>query len=118
MTNKKQVPKKTRRRTAPRRPELKGPPPDNPLQRHEAAAYDKMVGGKGYPSAELREKALKQARSETETDDTAAPAPPLPGGSNWVQMGPTAIPNGQTYGGARVLVTGRVTAIWDGAEAV
>jgi photosystem II stability/assembly factor-like uncharacterized protein len=36
---------------------------------------------------------------------------PVPGTSNWVQMGPTAIPNGQTYSAARVLVTGRVTAI-------
>jgi photosystem II stability/assembly factor-like uncharacterized protein len=36
---------------------------------------------------------------------------PVPGTSNWVQLGPTAIPNGQTYSAARVLVTGRVTAI-------
>ena len=36
---------------------------------------------------------------------------PVPGVSNWVQLGPTAIPKGQTYGGARVLVTGRVTAL-------
>jgi photosystem II stability/assembly factor-like uncharacterized protein len=45
-----------------------------------------------------------------------AAAPPLriapaAGASNWVPLGPTAIPNGQTYGGNRVLVTGRVTAI-------
>ena len=37
--------------------------------------------------------------------------PPVPGASNWVQLGPTAIPRGQTYSNARVLVTGRVTAI-------
>jgi hypothetical protein len=36
---------------------------------------------------------------------------PVAGTSNWVQLGPIAIPNGQTYGGVRVLVTGRVTAI-------
>jgi hypothetical protein len=36
---------------------------------------------------------------------------PVPGTSNWVQLGPTAIPGGQTYSTARVLVTGRVTAI-------
>jgi photosystem II stability/assembly factor-like uncharacterized protein len=36
---------------------------------------------------------------------------PVPGISNWVQLGPTAIPEGQTYSAARVLVTGRVTAI-------
>ena len=37
--------------------------------------------------------------------------PPVAGASNWVQLGPTAIPNGQTYSAARVLVTGRATAI-------
>lgn len=36
---------------------------------------------------------------------------PVPGVSNWVQLGPTAIPKGQSYGGARILVTGRVTSI-------
>lgn len=36
---------------------------------------------------------------------------PVLGSSNWVQLGPTAIPNGQTYSAAKVLVTGRVTSI-------
>jgi photosystem II stability/assembly factor-like uncharacterized protein len=36
---------------------------------------------------------------------------PVLGVSNWVQLGPTAIPKGQTYSASRVLVTGRVTAI-------
>jgi photosystem II stability/assembly factor-like uncharacterized protein len=40
--------------------------------------------------------------------DTMAP---VPGVSNWVQVGPIAIPKGQTYGTGRVLVTGRVTGI-------
>jgi hypothetical protein len=31
--------------------------------------------------------------------------------ANWTAMGPLAVPNGQTYGGARVLISGRVTAI-------
>jgi photosystem II stability/assembly factor-like uncharacterized protein len=39
------------------------------------------------------------------------PVAPVSGANNWVQLGPTAIPNGQTYGGVRVLVTGRVTNI-------
>ena len=39
------------------------------------------------------------------------PVPPMAGVSNWVPLGPTAIPKGQTYGGPRVLVTGRVTSI-------
>jgi photosystem II stability/assembly factor-like uncharacterized protein len=36
----------------------------------------------------------------------------VPGASNWVQMGPQALPNGQSLGGAvRLLVTGRITGI-------
>jgi hypothetical protein len=31
--------------------------------------------------------------------------------ANWTPLGPLAVPNGQTYGGARVLISGRVTAI-------
>jgi hypothetical protein len=31
--------------------------------------------------------------------------------ANWTPMGPLAVPNGQTYGGVRVLISGRVTAI-------
>jgi photosystem II stability/assembly factor-like uncharacterized protein len=38
-------------------------------------------------------------------------APAVPQTANWTQLGPSAIPNGQTYGGVRVLVTGRVTTI-------
>src|SRR4051812_5547275 len=33
-----------------------------------------------------------------------APVAPIAGTSNWVPLGPTAIPNGQTYSSARVLV--------------
>ncbi|HMJ24557.1 MAG TPA: hypothetical protein VK475_01955, partial [Pyrinomonadaceae bacterium] len=71
----------------------------------------------------LRLAALDQSRGMPHIDDGApmmmaaaiagAPQPvaPVAGASNWVQLGPTAIPNGQTYGGSRVLVTGRVTSI-------
>jgi photosystem II stability/assembly factor-like uncharacterized protein len=41
----------------------------------------------------------------------APPTPPATGSNNWTPLGPMAIPFGQTYGGARVLVSGRVTAI-------
>ena len=54
------------------------------------------------------------ARAVTGMAPGGAPPPPVPptaNANNWIQMGPTAIPNGQTYGGPRVLVTGRVTAI-------
>jgi photosystem II stability/assembly factor-like uncharacterized protein len=39
------------------------------------------------------------------------PTPPMAGSSNWTPLGPMAIPNGQTYSAARVLVSGRVTGI-------
>lgn len=71
----------------------------------------------------LRLAALEQSRGMPHIDRGApmlmaaaiagAPQPvaPVAGVSNWVQLGPTAIPKGQTYGGPRVLVTGRVTGI-------
>jgi hypothetical protein len=43
--------------------------------------------------------------------DEAALAPVDPARANWTPMGPIAVPNGQTYGGVRVLISGRVTAI-------
>ena len=71
----------------------------------------------------LRLAALEQSRGMPHIDDgspmlmaaaiAGAPQPvaPVAGVSNWVQLGPTAIPKGQTYGGPRVLVTGRITGI-------
>jgi len=71
----------------------------------------------------LRLAALEQSRGMPHIDNGApmlmaaaiagAPQPvaPVAGVSNWVQLGPTAIPKGQTYSSARVLVTGRVTGI-------
>lgn len=69
--------------------------------------------------AELRLAALEEAGRHPHGDSAvraliagdAAPVAPVPGASNWTQLGPTAIPKGQTYGSGRVLVTGRVTAI-------
>ncbi|HUL72264.1 MAG TPA: hypothetical protein VLT86_04135 [Vicinamibacterales bacterium] len=60
--------------------------------------------------------AARPARARTRTLSDAAPGgvdliAPVSGISNWVQLGPTAIPGGQTYSSARVFVTGRVTAI-------
>jgi photosystem II stability/assembly factor-like uncharacterized protein len=72
---------------------------------------------------QLRLAALEQSRGMPHIDNGApmlmaaaiagAPQPvaPVAGVSNWVQLGPTAIPKGQTYGGQRVLVTGRITSI-------
>jgi photosystem II stability/assembly factor-like uncharacterized protein len=116
------------------------PPIDNPLMRHEELNADRGVsddqikaaavgkrGGKrsrakkvseAAVQAQLRLQAIEQTRQMAGSEVVAAaavgdsgPTAPTLGVSNWVQMGPMAIPNGQTYGGARVLVSGRVTAI-------
>ena len=58
--------------------------------------------------AKLRAAAIRATRREV-LSPLASPV--VPGASNWVQLGPTAIPAGQTYGGARVLVSGRITDI-------
>jgi hypothetical protein len=60
--------------------------------------------------AELRLKALAAVDAMTPTEETLL-TPATLGASNWIELGPTAIPNGQTYGGTRVIVTGRVTEI-------
>jgi photosystem II stability/assembly factor-like uncharacterized protein len=60
--------------------------------------------------AEFRQAALAQTRAMSPTAETPT-TPATPGGSNWVQLGPLAIAKGQTYGSARVIVTGRVTDI-------
>src|SRR5262245_62097709 len=60
-------------------------------------------GTRGISAARLR---VKAAERVMEAGDA------VPGGANWVQMGPQAIPNGQSLGGGtRILVTGRVTGI-------
>jgi photosystem II stability/assembly factor-like uncharacterized protein len=115
------------------------PPLDNPLLRHEELNIDRMIAGerdqitvkegrgkaraprqKGQPSttaltAKLRLEAIEHTRRMSHLTAAAEageePVAPTPGASNWVQMGPAAIPNGQTYSAARVLVSGRVTAI-------
>jgi len=74
--------------------------PDDPLARHEGLKVDREVGSEGQSLADLRLTALEHAR-----------AMPISGEGKWVQLGPTAIPKVQTYGGARVLVTGRITSI-------
>lgn len=59
--------------------------------------------------------ALLRLKALTERDQPVpaarAGAPVNPALANWTPMGPLAVPNGQTYGGARVLISGRVTAI-------
>ncbi len=60
----------------------------------------------------LRLKALEERDAETARLGAGPAGMPvnlaLP---NWTPLGPLAVPDGQTYGGARVLISGRVTAI-------
>src|SRR5215831_2593484 len=70
-------------------------PKDDALFRSKNTVLDKITG-----TAEKRLAALKRAREMTEPDM-----------NRWVQIGPTVIPNGQTYSDKRVNVTGRITDI-------
>jgi hypothetical protein len=99
-----------------------GPLPDNPQARHDELKADHKSRGKDVPTAseaELRQTAIARLRRMKGTDARRRAAalrsveetPAAAGASNWTPMGPLAIPNGQTYGGTRVLVTGRVTSI-------
>jgi photosystem II stability/assembly factor-like uncharacterized protein len=91
---------------------------DNPYLRHQETMMD--LAAEGKPISKLRLAALKQARQMLVSDDgTPGPQtaehifsqPTISEKSNWVQMGPTAIPHGQAVNNLPVLVTGRITAI-------
>jgi len=77
-----------------------------------AVSAQPMAGVPGQQMAAARLAALGQSGAANMPGDAAAPpTPPAVGSSNWTPLGPLAIPNGQTYSGARVLVSGRVTCI-------
>ena len=80
-------------------------PSDNPLLRHRATKLDRVLGSNNKNLAYLRLAALKHAKD--------MPSTKLPRMSRWVQMGPLAIPHGETYADppTEVMVTGRVTSI-------
>ncbi|HQR20647.1 MAG TPA: hypothetical protein PKV98_07265 [Burkholderiaceae bacterium] len=90
------------------------------------AAVRRTPGGPGGPGGPMMmpapanapdefNPALMRLRALAERDAPAgAPmdlAPVDTARANWTPMGPLAVPNGQSYGGARVLISGRVTAI-------
>jgi photosystem II stability/assembly factor-like uncharacterized protein len=54
---------------------------------------------------------LRALAERDERTRARAGAPVDAARANWTPMGPLAVPNGQTYGGTRVLISGRVTAI-------
>src|SRR5262245_1998538 len=73
-------------------------------------------GGKGQaagPTAKSLAAAVTRAASAlAQTQATAAPvAAPGAGPAVWQPMGPSRIPNGQTYGSNRVDVIGRVSSV-------
>lgn len=61
----------------------------------------------------MRLQALAARDASVPVAPAAAPMAPVDAAraANWTPMGPLAVPNGQTYGGARVLISGRVTVI-------
>ena len=86
-------------------------PVDNPGRRFRELVADRHFGTPPRMSlADLRSAALADTRSMVPAHELTL-TPVSPGASNWVQLGPLAIPNGQTYGGARVIVTGRVIEV-------
>ena len=59
----------------------------------------------------MRLKALQERDTKTSPTAGRAAMPVNLALPNWIPLGPLAVPNGQTYGGPRVLISGRVTAI-------
>jgi len=84
---------------------------DNPARRFGELFEDRQFGSKKTENlAELRLAAIDASRAIGPLNETSL-TPATPGGNNWIELGPSAVPNGQTYGSARVLVTGRLTEI-------
>ncbi len=97
--------------TRPRLPQRPKSEEDNPSRRFQALSQDNQTGSESAKSpANRRLAAINAVRALSPFHETNM-TPATPGGNNWIELGPTAIPNGQTYGGARVIVTGRVTEI-------
>ncbi len=113
-TTGKKRPAKQRAATSAGRVKPAGAPEVNAFIRHVETSLDRSIGRDevAAQTSDLRRTAVKQARlMPTEENDGMAAMAAVAGISNWVQLGPTAVPNGQTNSNARVLVTGRITAI-------
>src|SRR6266446_6937366 len=78
---------------------------DLPGRRHRELIQDRRFGSEGQNLAKFRLAAIRERMaSALRLTAPGMSTPVSPEASNWVQLGPMAIPNGQTYGGARVLV--------------
>jgi photosystem II stability/assembly factor-like uncharacterized protein len=89
--------------------ERKNAPPDQPMLRIWQSLADLRSDTRAIDLGALRLEAATHAATmepadELSTSKTSGPNP-------WVQLGPVAIPGGQSMGQARVRVTGRITAI-------
>ncbi len=84
---------------------------DNPSRRFSELSEDREFSSEEFVNtARARHDAMACSRTMAPVVETAL-TPATPGLNNWVELGPTGIPNGQTYGSSRVIVTGRVTEI-------
>ena len=86
---------------------------DRPDQRHRELIQDCRFGCEDKSIAQLRLDALHEKPAVVARRGETIVSPVSLGANNWVQLGPTVIPNGQgsLTSGARVNVTGRITAI-------
>ena len=94
-----------------------------PQATQRSRALTEPTGAPAVPAAPAAEApaaeqnvALRRLRALEERDAADRPRPrgAMPvdvSKPNWTPLGPLAVPGGQTYGGARVLISGRVTAI-------
>jgi photosystem II stability/assembly factor-like uncharacterized protein len=84
---------------------------DNPARRFGELFEDRQFGSDVSDNlAGMRMAAVEASRAAGPINELST-TPATPGGNNWIELGPSAVPNGQTYGGARVLVTGRLTEV-------
>jgi photosystem II stability/assembly factor-like uncharacterized protein len=88
-------------------------PVDRPEQRHHELIQDRRFGSEDKNLAQLRLDALREKAAAVARRGETIVTPVSLGANNWVQLGPTVIPNGQgsLTSGARVNVTGRITGI-------
>ena len=86
---------------------------DRPDQRHGSLIQDRRFGSEDRSIAQLRLDALREKAAAVARRGETIVTPVSLGANNWVQLGPTVIPNGQgsLSSGARVNVTGRITGI-------
>lgn len=114
MTPKKVVSsKRTHKSKKPTRKARATPSPlqDNPRYRYQQLMADRYAGiARGAHLSKLRSSAIEDTSDMFPAHETAT-TPATVGGNNWVPLGPKAIAGGQSLGGSRIVVTGRVAGV-------